>query len=96
MEKISTKTGYRDRLSASGPALRHTHLLTMLATALVATWFPVGAAITNGLDSLVLTFLRFALAALLFAPIVAWRYGKAEEVSDVKFPLKWLRAREFH
>jgi len=49
----------------------------MLATALVATSFPVGAAITHGLDSLVLTFLRFALAALLFAPIVAWRYGLA-------------------
>ena len=38
---------------------------------------PVGAEITHGLDSLVLTFLRFALAALLFAPIVAWRYGLA-------------------
>ncbi len=96
MEKISTNTGYRDRLSATGRALRHTHLLTMLATALVATSFPVGAAITNGLDSLVLTFLRFALAALLVAPIVAWQDGKAEEVSDGKFPLRWLRAREFH
>ncbi len=68
----------------------------MLATVLVAMSFPVGAAITNGLDSLVLTFLRFALAALLLAPIVAWRYGRAEEVSDGKLPLKWLRAREFH
>lgn len=28
-----------------------------------------------GMDSLVLTFLRFVLAAVLFAPIVAWRYG---------------------
>ncbi|MBL4747620.1 MAG: DMT family transporter [Magnetovibrio sp.] len=46
----------------------------IISTILVATSFPVGAAITNGLDSLVLTFLRFALAALLFAPIVAWRY----------------------
>lgn len=51
------------------------HLLMLLATILVATSFPVGAAITGGLDSLVLTFLRFALAALLFAPFVAWRYG---------------------
>ncbi len=72
MEKISTNTGFRDKLSA--PALRHTHILTMLATVLVATSFPVRAAITNGLDSLVLIFLRFALAALLFAPIVAWRF----------------------
>ena len=47
------------------------------ATVLVATSFPVGAAITNGLDSLVLTLLRFALAAVLFAPFVAWRYGVA-------------------
>ena len=50
------------------------HALMLLATVLVATSFPVGAAITHGLDSVVLTFLRFALAALLFGPIVAWRY----------------------
>ena len=49
----------------------------VLATVLVATSFPVGAEITHGLDSLVLTFLRFALAALLFAPVVAWRHGLA-------------------
>ncbi len=54
---------------------RRAHLLTMVSTMLVATSFPVGAAITHGLDSLVLTFLRFALAAALFAPLVAWRYG---------------------
>ena len=47
----------------------------ILSTILVATSFPVGAAITHGLDSLVLTFLRFTLAALLFAPVVAWRFG---------------------
>ena len=47
----------------------------MVSTMLVATSFPIGAAITNGLDSLVLTFLRFTLAAIVFAPIVAWRYG---------------------
>lgn len=57
--------------------VRRGHLLMMVATVLVATSFPVGAAITNGLDSLVLTFFRFVLAALLFAPIVAWRYGLA-------------------
>lgn len=56
---------------------RRSHLLMMLATALVATSFPVGAVITHGLDSLVLTFLRFTLAAVLFAPIVVWRYGLA-------------------
>ncbi|MBT3331037.1 MAG: EamA family transporter [Rhodospirillales bacterium] len=51
------------------------HFLMLMATGLVATSFPVGAAITNGMDSLVLTFLRFLLAAILFAPFVAWRYG---------------------
>jgi drug/metabolite transporter (DMT)-like permease len=55
--------------------LRRGHLLMMLATVLIATSFPVGAAITHGLDTLVLTFLRFTLAAVLFAPIVIWRYG---------------------
>ncbi|MBT6150228.1 MAG: EamA family transporter [Gemmatimonadetes bacterium] len=51
------------------------HLSMLVATVLVATSFPVGAAITHGLDSLVLTFLRFLLAATIFAPFVAWRYG---------------------
>ena len=51
------------------------HLLMIVATGLVATSFPVGAAITGGMDSLVLTLLRFVLAAILFAPFVIWRYG---------------------
>lgn len=51
------------------------HGLMVLATVLVATSFPVGAAITHGLDSVVLTLLRFGLAALVFAAVVAWRYG---------------------
>ena len=58
-----------------GSLIRRGHLLMMLATVLVATSFPVGAAITNGLDSLVLTFFPFVLAATHFAPIVVWRYG---------------------
>ena len=37
---------------------------------LVSTAFPVGAAITASLDPIVLTFLRFALAALLFGVLV--------------------------
>ncbi len=57
-----------------GPEKRG-HLLMLMATVLVATSFPVGAAITGQLDSLVLTLLRFSLAAVLFAPIVHWRYG---------------------
>ncbi len=51
------------------------HGLMLTATFLVATSFPVAAAITGGLDSVVLTLIRFALATLLFAPIVFWRYG---------------------
>ena len=47
----------------------------VVATALIATSFPVGAAITHGLEPVVLTLLRFALAAVLFGPIVAWRFG---------------------
>jgi len=63
-------------VSAAGTTLvRRGHATMLAATALIATSFPVGAAITHGLDALVLTFLRFALAAALFAPIVHWRYG---------------------
>lgn len=51
------------------------HAAMIGATLLVATSFPVGAAITHGLDSVVLTLLRFALAAVLFLPIIVWRYG---------------------
>ncbi|MBT5192646.1 MAG: DMT family transporter [Rhodospirillaceae bacterium] len=41
----------------------------------MATSFPVGAAITYGLEPEIMMFLRFALATLLFAPYVAWRHG---------------------
>ncbi|MDX1742675.1 MAG: DMT family transporter [Ruegeria sp.] len=51
------------------------HGLMLVATFLVATSFPVASAITVGLDSVVLTLVRFALATLLFAPLVIWRYG---------------------
>lgn len=66
----TTATSDASRLSKA-------HLLMVLATVLVATSFPVVAEIADGLDSLVMTFLRFLLAALLFAPFVAWRYGLA-------------------
>lgn len=51
------------------------HALMVVATVLVATSFPVGAAIADGMDPVVLTFLRFGLAAVLFAPIVALKFG---------------------
>lgn len=75
MDKVLTYGEGHQSPSATDRRVQRSHLLMMIATALVATSFPVGAAITNGLDSLVLTFLRFALAALLLAPFVAWRYG---------------------
>ncbi|MEM9063021.1 MAG: DMT family transporter [Pseudomonadota bacterium] len=62
----------------------HVHALMLVATGLVATSFPVVATITAGLDSMLLTFLRFALATLLFAPVVAWRFG-----------LTWPSVRDF-
>ncbi|MEM1162428.1 MAG: DMT family transporter [Pseudomonadota bacterium] len=51
------------------------HGMMIVATFLVATSFPVVAHVTGSLDSSVLTFIRFALATLLFAPIVAWHHG---------------------
>lgn len=48
-----------------------------LATALIATSFPVGEAISPQLDPFVLTFLRFLLAAVVIALFVGWRYGIA-------------------
>jgi len=57
------------------PIEKRAQLLTMFGTVLVSTSFPVVAAIAQGLDSVVLTFLRFALAALMLAPLVAWKYG---------------------
>jgi len=49
----------------------------ILCAVLVSGSFPVGAAITRDLDPAVLTLIRFALASLLFAPIVYHRCGLA-------------------
>jgi len=46
----------------------------LMATVLIATSFPVVASIAGAMDSVVLTLLRFALASLLFLPLVALRY----------------------
>ncbi|HEY9079497.1 DMT family transporter [Magnetovibrio sp.] len=54
---------------------KRAQLLTIMGTILVSTSFPIGAAITQGLDSVVLTLFRFAIAAALFGPLVAWKYG---------------------
>lgn len=75
MARISPHAEHPGAPGTTDPRLWRGHVLMIVATTLVATSFPVGAAITTGLDSLVLTFARFTLAATLFAPLVAWRYG---------------------
>ena len=47
----------------------------VLTIVLAATSFPVGAAITNGLPPSIMMFVRFSLAALLFAPYVFIKNG---------------------
>lgn len=51
------------------------HGLMLLTAVLVSTSFTVSKAIADGMDPAVLTLLRFALAALLFLPVIAWRHG---------------------
>ncbi|OGQ94633.1 MAG: hypothetical protein A2521_06200 [Deltaproteobacteria bacterium RIFOXYD12_FULL_57_12] len=51
------------------------HSLMVLAAVLVSTSFTVGAAITRGLDPAVLLLVRYVVAALLFAPLLAARQG---------------------
>ena len=69
--------------AASGPngpartGQAHAHVLAFLMTVAISTSFPLGEHITHGLDPAVLMCIRFVLAALLLAPIVAWREGLA-------------------
>lgn len=51
------------------------HLLLLISAVLVSGSFPVVAAISRDLDPVVLTLLRFALATILFAPLIYKRYG---------------------
>ena len=66
--------------ASAGQARAHGAMLVYAF--LVSTSFPVGAAITRGLDPVVLTCLRFALAALTFAAVVT----AAEEENDSATP----------
>ncbi|MEM9231366.1 MAG: DMT family transporter [Pseudomonadota bacterium] len=71
-------SGYSTMVKSAGfGSTIRVHGLMLAATFLVATSFPVAAAIAGSLDSVVLTFVRFALATFLFAPLVVWRYGWA-------------------
>lgn len=47
----------------------------VIAAILVSTSFTVGAAITRELDPVVLTLIRFTVAAVIFGPLVHCRYG---------------------
>lgn len=62
---------------ARAPSLLLGQFYAWLSTALIATSFPVGEAISPGLDPFVLTFLRFLLAAVVIGVLVGWRYGIA-------------------
>ena len=53
----------------------HAHALAFLIIVVISTSFPLGEHITHGLDPAVMMCIRFVLASLLMAPIVAWREG---------------------
>ena len=55
----------------------HAHALAFLIIVIISTSFPLGERITHGLDPAVMMCIRFVLAALLMAPILAWREGLA-------------------
>ena len=55
----------------------HAHALAFLIIVIISTSFPLGERITHGLDPAVMMCIRFVLAALLMAPVVAWREGLA-------------------
>ena len=63
--------------------IRWAHGAMVLTTLLVATSFPVAASIAGAMDSVVLTLLRFVLAALVFLPLVAVRH-RAEWIPSAR------------
>jgi drug/metabolite transporter (DMT)-like permease len=66
---------YQMNGSKRQPSLARVHAQVFLARGLIAVAFPVGAAITRGLEPELLVMVRFALATLLFAPYVVLRHG---------------------
>ncbi len=63
------------------PSLLFVHVLMLFASTLVSSSFIVGKLITDHLDPVLLTFIRFLSAACLFAPWVYWRHGFGLTVS---------------
>ncbi|MDX9840811.1 MAG: DMT family transporter [Desulfobulbus sp.] len=70
---MSNRAGDRTGNPALPPWLLHGSML--VSAVLVSTSFPVGKAITPFMDPVLLTLIRFCLAALLFAPYVRRRFG---------------------
>lgn len=69
----STPSGAENTLS--GRERASAHGLAIFAMVLIATTFPIGDVIAGTGDTAVLMFIRFAMASIMFAPIVAWRHG---------------------
>ncbi len=63
------------------PSTTFVHLLMVIAAILVSTSFTVGAAIARELDPVVLTLVRFTVAAAIFGPLVHCRYGLSFSLS---------------
>ena len=63
--------------SSFAKSLLFAHGFMLVTMLLVASSFPVGAAITNELDPAVMMFIRFSLATAFFAPYVFIKNGLA-------------------
>ncbi|MGI9538005.1 MAG: DMT family transporter [Desulfocapsaceae bacterium] len=65
------------------PFQARVHLLLLFSTALVSTSFIVAETITDTIDPIALTFIRFLLASLILLPIIWVKHGLAITVSAV-------------
>jgi len=72
---LSSATPAAAAHTVSGRERASAHGLAIFAMALIATTFPIGDVIAGTGDTAVLMFIRFAMALVMFAPIVAWRHG---------------------
>ncbi len=62
-------------MAADSPSPVRVHLLLFCSTTLVSTSFIVAKLITDTLDPVALTFVRFLVAAALLSPVVGVRHG---------------------
>ena len=61
-------------ISPGARAARNAHLTMIVASALIATSFPVVHLIAQAVHPLVLILVRFLIASLLFLPYLLWRH----------------------